>query len=74
MKLDDVHTIVISHAHPDHMGAMDVIYEKINPSDVKIIINKIIAKNTTPVIVKSESISPTKCRAFPDRFLPLVLN
>jgi len=41
LKLDDVHTIVISHAHPDHMGAMDVIYEKINHSDVKIIINKI---------------------------------
>ena len=41
IKLDDVHTIVISHAHPDHMGAMDAIYEKINPSDVKIIINEI---------------------------------
>ncbi len=41
LKLDDIHTIVISHAHPDHMGAMDAIYEKINPSDVKIIINEI---------------------------------
>jgi glyoxylase-like metal-dependent hydrolase (beta-lactamase superfamily II) len=40
-KLDNIHTIVISHAHPDHMGAMDAIYKKINPSDVKIIINKI---------------------------------
>ena len=41
LKLDDIHTIVISHAHPDHMGGMDAIYEKINPTDVKIIINEI---------------------------------
>ncbi|MFW9898284.1 MAG: MBL fold metallo-hydrolase [Candidatus Thorarchaeota archaeon] len=41
LKLNDIHTIVISHAHPDHMGGMDAIYEKINPSDVEIIINEI---------------------------------
>ncbi|MFX0136419.1 MAG: MBL fold metallo-hydrolase [Candidatus Hodarchaeota archaeon] len=41
LKLDDIHTIIISHAHPDHMGGMDAIYEKINSTDVKIIINEI---------------------------------
>ncbi|MHA1378095.1 MAG: MBL fold metallo-hydrolase [Candidatus Helarchaeota archaeon] len=40
-KLVDVNTIVISHAHPDHMGAMDAIYEKIHPKDIKIMINKL---------------------------------
>lgn len=41
LKLDDIHTIVISHAHPDHMGAMSAIYKKIKPTDVKVIINEI---------------------------------
>ncbi|MBA7674355.1 Hydroxyacylglutathione hydrolase [subsurface metagenome] len=41
LKLDDLHTIVISHAHPDHMGAMSAIYKKIKPTDVKVIINEI---------------------------------
>ncbi len=41
LNLDEIHTIVISHAHPDHMGAMDTFYEKINPSDVKIVINEL---------------------------------
>jgi len=41
LKLDDIHTIVISHAHPDHMGAMSAIYKKIDPTDVKVIINEI---------------------------------
>ena len=34
LKLDNVHTIIISHAHPDHMGAMGAIYKKINPAEI----------------------------------------
>ncbi|MFZ2398734.1 MAG: MBL fold metallo-hydrolase [Smithella sp.] len=29
--LQDIHTIVISHAHPDHMGAMSFLLQEISP-------------------------------------------
>jgi len=31
LDLQDLHTVVLSHAHPDHMGAMSWILEQINP-------------------------------------------
>jgi len=31
LSLRDVHTIVISHAHPDHMGAMGFLLQEISP-------------------------------------------
>lgn len=43
-KLDvkEVHTIVISHAHPDHMGAMEEILAKLeNQNQLQILINEI---------------------------------
>ncbi|NHI90997.1 MAG: MBL fold metallo-hydrolase [Candidatus Lokiarchaeota archaeon] len=36
INIKKIHTILITHAHPDHMGAMSTILEKINP---KILIN-----------------------------------
>lgn len=36
-----VHTIIISHAHPDHMGAMNTILDKLDGVDPKILINEI---------------------------------
>lgn len=30
-KLADIHTIILSHAHPDHMGAMRFLGEEISP-------------------------------------------
>ena len=43
LNIFDVHTIVISHAHPDHMGAMDDVLEliKCNGTHLQILINKI---------------------------------
>lgn len=44
LNLDDVHTIVISHAHPDHMGAMEEIMARLKtrkPNHLKILINEI---------------------------------
>jgi len=38
LNLKDVHTVVISHSHPDHMGAISTIFKEINP---KILINEI---------------------------------
>ncbi|MHA1146413.1 MAG: MBL fold metallo-hydrolase [Candidatus Helarchaeota archaeon] len=38
LNIKNVHTILITHAHPDHMGAMKAVLKKINP---KIIINEI---------------------------------
>ena len=38
VNLRDIHTIFITHAHPDHMGAMSKILKQINP---RIIINEI---------------------------------
>ncbi|MBW2649563.1 MAG: MBL fold metallo-hydrolase [Deltaproteobacteria bacterium] len=31
LKLPDLHTVVLSHAHPDHMGAMTYILEEVHP-------------------------------------------
>jgi glyoxylase-like metal-dependent hydrolase (beta-lactamase superfamily II) len=31
LKIDQLHTVVLSHAHPDHMGAMGWILEEANP-------------------------------------------
>ncbi len=31
LRLADIHTIVLSHAHPDHMGAMRFIREEASP-------------------------------------------
>ncbi len=31
LNLRDVHTIILSHAHPDHMGAMGFIQEEVSP-------------------------------------------
>lgn len=31
MSIDDVHTVVLTHAHPDHMGAMRFLAEEIKP-------------------------------------------
>ncbi len=31
LALQDVHTVILSHAHPDHMGAMSTILEQIKP-------------------------------------------
>jgi len=55
IKLDDIHTILISHAHPDHMGAMSAIYKKINPGDVKIIINEIEKESALNIDLLNES-------------------
>ncbi len=30
-SIDDVHTVVLTHAHPDHMGAMRYLLEEISP-------------------------------------------
>ena len=55
LKLDDIHTIVISHAHPDHMGAMSAIYKKINSTDVKVIINEIEKESALNIDLLNES-------------------
>ena len=55
LKLDDLHTIVISHAHPDHMGAMSAIYKKISPTDVKVIINEIEKESALNIDLLNES-------------------
>ncbi|MFX1339328.1 MAG: MBL fold metallo-hydrolase [Promethearchaeota archaeon] len=55
LNLDDVHTIVISHAHPDHMGAMHDIYKKVKPSDVKIVINEIEKESALNIDLLNES-------------------
>jgi glyoxylase-like metal-dependent hydrolase (beta-lactamase superfamily II) len=31
LKLQDLHTVILSHAHPDHMGALGWILEKTHP-------------------------------------------
>lgn len=31
LKITDVHTVVLTHAHPDHMGAMRFLLEEIRP-------------------------------------------
>jgi glyoxylase-like metal-dependent hydrolase (beta-lactamase superfamily II) len=31
LKMADVHTVVLTHAHPDHMGAMKYLLQEINP-------------------------------------------
>ena len=31
LKIEQLHTVVLSHAHPDHMGAMNWILEEVNP-------------------------------------------
>ncbi|MCX5851482.1 MAG: MBL fold metallo-hydrolase [Deltaproteobacteria bacterium] len=31
LALDDLHTVVLSHAHPDHMGAMKYVLEAVHP-------------------------------------------
>ncbi len=44
LDLFDVHTIALSHAHPDHMGAMEEIlklFKDNNNSDLQILINEI---------------------------------
>lgn len=30
-KIEDVHTVVLTHAHPDHMGAMQYLLQEISP-------------------------------------------
>jgi glyoxylase-like metal-dependent hydrolase (beta-lactamase superfamily II) len=30
-KMEDVHTVVLTHAHPDHMGAMKYLLQEISP-------------------------------------------
>ncbi|MDY6795764.1 MAG: MBL fold metallo-hydrolase [Actinomycetota bacterium] len=30
-RIDDVHTVVLTHAHPDHMGAMRYLLQEISP-------------------------------------------
>jgi len=30
-RMEDVHTVVITHAHPDHMGAMSYLLQEISP-------------------------------------------
>ncbi len=32
LDLKDLHTIVLSHAHPDHMGAMGDLLKKVSPT------------------------------------------
>jgi glyoxylase-like metal-dependent hydrolase (beta-lactamase superfamily II) len=32
LKIEQLHTVVLSHAHPDHMGAMAWILERANPA------------------------------------------
>ena len=32
LKIEQLHTVVLSHAHPDHMGAIGWILEKANPT------------------------------------------
>jgi glyoxylase-like metal-dependent hydrolase (beta-lactamase superfamily II) len=44
LNLEEVHTILISHAHPDHMGAMEEILARLKkrePNQLKILINEI---------------------------------
>lgn len=41
LDIKKVHTIIISHAHPDHMGAMNTILEELDGIDPKILINEI---------------------------------
>lgn len=41
LNIRDVHTIVISHAHADHMGAIEEIYPMLQQHKVKILINKL---------------------------------
>lgn len=42
LNLADLHTIIISHAHPDHMGAMDTLIEHLDDyKQIKIFINEI---------------------------------
>ncbi len=31
LQLRDLHTVVLSHAHPDHMGAMQYVLEEVHP-------------------------------------------
>jgi len=31
LRIEQLHTVVLSHAHPDHMGAIDWIFEAVNP-------------------------------------------
>lgn len=31
LDLNDLHTVVLSHAHPDHMGALELIRHEVNP-------------------------------------------
>jgi len=32
LKIEQLHTVVLSHAHPDHMGAIGWIQEEVNPT------------------------------------------
>ncbi|MHA1271410.1 MAG: MBL fold metallo-hydrolase [Candidatus Helarchaeota archaeon] len=43
LDINEIHTIVISHAHPDHMGGMDELLKKLNEniSFLNIIINEL---------------------------------
>jgi glyoxylase-like metal-dependent hydrolase (beta-lactamase superfamily II) len=41
LDIKKVHTIIISHAHPDHMGAMNAILKELDGLDPKILINEI---------------------------------
>jgi len=44
LNLEEVHTILISHAHPDHMGAMEEILARLrkrDPKQLQILINEI---------------------------------
>ncbi len=44
INLKEIHSIIISHAHPDHMGAMESILkrlEKIGKSNIQILIHEI---------------------------------
>jgi glyoxylase-like metal-dependent hydrolase (beta-lactamase superfamily II) len=52
LKIEQLHTVVLSHAHPDHMGAMWWILEETNP---KIIIHHLDAAASLDPIKLEES-------------------
>ncbi|HUY00608.1 MAG TPA: MBL fold metallo-hydrolase [Candidatus Deferrimicrobium sp.] len=58
LNLKDVHTIVISHAHPDHMGAMDEILKQIQSygnSQPQILINEIERESALDIDLLNDS-------------------
>lgn len=52
MKLKDLHTVVLTHAHPDHMGGLPKILNEVEP---KVLIHEIDA----PLALKHEGLTNT---------------